>query len=58
MTIMDLTEMICDWKASSERQNNGDIFDGIEKQSIRFNYDKKMIRILSNTVDKYFINGD
>ena len=58
MTIMDLTEMICDWKASSERQKNGDIFDGIEKQSQRFNYDKKMVRVLSNTVERYFINGD
>lgn len=54
MTIMDLTEMICDWKASSERQLNGDIYDGIEKSSQRFNYDKKMVRVLSNTVDKYF----
>ena len=58
MTIMDLTEMICDWKASSERQINGDIYDGIEKSSQRFNYDKRMVRVLSNTVDKYFINEE
>jgi len=58
MTIMDVTEMICDWKASSERQKDGDIFKGIEKGSQRFNYDKKMIRVLSNTAQKYFINGD
>ena len=58
MTIMDLTEMICDWKASSERQKNGDIFDGIEKASQRFNYDKKMVKVLSNTAQKYFINKD
>lgn len=58
MSIMDLTEMICDWKASSERQANGDIFDGIEKASQRFNYDKKMVRVLSYTVQKYFIDGD
>ena len=58
MTIMDLTEMICDWKASSERQNDGNIFDGIEKASQRFNYDKKMVKVLSNTAQKYFINGD
>ena len=58
MTIMDLTEMICDWKASSERQKDGNIFDGIVKASYRFNYDKKMIRILSNTTQKYLINGE
>ena len=58
MTIMDLTEMICDWKASSERQDNGNVFDGIEKSKDRFNYDKKMVKVLSNTVEKYFINGD
>ena len=56
MSIMDLTEMICDWKASSERQNDGNVFDGIEKSSQRFNYDKKMVKVLSNTVQKYFIN--
>ena len=47
--------MICDWKASSERQNDGNIFDGIEKGVERFCYDKKMVKVLSNTVDKYFI---
>ena len=58
MTIMDLTEMICDWKASSERQNDGNVFDGIAKGVERFSYDKKMVRVLSNTVEKYFINGE
>lgn len=58
MSIMDLTEMICDWKASSERQINGNIFDGIQKGLERFSYDKKMVRVLSNTVEKYFLNED
>ncbi len=57
MNIMDLLEMICDWKASSQRQNDGDIFDGIEKQKQRFNYDNKMVKILSNTAEKYFFKN-
>ena len=58
MNIMDLIEMICDWKASSERQDNSNIFDSIEDvQKKRFNYDSKMTRILENTVEKYLING-
>ena len=55
MSIMDLTEMICDWKAASDNQQNGDIYKGIEISSARFNYDKKMVKVLSNTVDKYFV---
>ena len=58
MTIMDLTEMICDWKASSERQDDGDVFSGILKSKERFNYDNKMVKILSNTAEKFFENGD
>ncbi len=54
MSIMDLTEMICDWKASSLRQDDGDVFLGIEKSKYRFNYDKRMVRLLSNTAEKYF----
>ena len=45
MSIMDLTEMICDWKASSLRQDDGDVFLGIEKSKERFNYDKKMVKL-------------
>ena len=56
MNILDMNEMICDWTATATRQANSNIFDGIENANKRrFNYDNKMVRILSNTVDKYFI---
>lgn len=57
MTIMDLIEMVCDWKAASERLFDSDVFSGIEKSRNRFNYDDKFARVLSNTCQKYLI-GD
>ena len=56
MTIMDLTEMICDWKASSERHATGNFIESIgtiNKQ--RFGYDTEMETILKNTAEKCLI---
>ena len=36
MTLVDLTEMLCDWLASTERHDNGDIFRSIEINQKRF----------------------
>ena len=55
MNIIDLTEMICDWKAASERHNDGDIIDSINNiNKTRFGYDDSMEKVLKNTVIKYF----
>ena len=54
MNIMDVIEMLCDWKATADTQGKDAIYKGIEFNSERFSYDKKMVRVLSNTVDKYF----
>lgn len=49
MNLVDLIEMICDWKAASERHANGNIFDSIEKNSTRFNIYGDLKQILVNT---------
>jgi hypothetical protein len=50
MNLIDLIEMICDWKAASERHANGDIIDSIKKNQIRFNLSEELTQILINTV--------
>ena len=58
MTLVDVVEMICDWKASSERQNDGNILKSIEHNSGRFNMDHQLTQILINTVNALgFVEG-
>ena len=54
MTIMDLTEMLCDWTATSERHEDGSIYDSIEILADRFKYTSPMKKVLSNTCEKCF----
>lgn len=49
-TLVDLIEMLADWKAASERQNNGNILKSIELNAQRFGYDDQLKQILLNTV--------
>lgn len=51
MNLMDLTEMICDWMAATQRHDNGDIRRSIEINQERFGYDDQLKQILHNTVD-------
>jgi hypothetical protein len=51
MTFVDLIDMLCDWKAASERNLNGDIYDSIEKNQIRFGYGDELKNILINTIN-------
>ena len=53
MTIMDLSEMLCDWIASAERHEDGDIYMSIEILSKRFKYGTPMKKVLSNTCEQY-----
>lgn len=53
MTLIDLVEMFCDWKAASERQLNGNLLKSIEKNAERFNINSQLKRILSNTAKAY-----
>lgn len=49
MNLIDVLEMICDWKASSERHADGDILKSIEINQKRFGYSDDLKNILINT---------
>lgn len=50
MSLVDVIEMLCDWKAASERHETGDIYESIKNNQERFNIDKQLTCILRNTV--------
>lgn len=49
MTLIDIIEMLVDWKASSMRQNDGNILKSIEINQKRFKYNNQVKKILENT---------
>jgi hypothetical protein len=49
MTLVDLVEMLCDWKAASERHHDGNILKSIEVNADRFRLSPQLVRILENT---------
>jgi hypothetical protein len=49
MTLMDIIEMLLDWKAASERHSDGDIWKSIDINVKRFNIDPQLASILRNT---------
>lgn len=49
MTLVDIVEMLCDWKAASQRQNDGNLLKSIELNAQRFGYDDQLKRIFVNT---------
>jgi hypothetical protein len=54
MNLMDLVEMLCDWKAGSERHNDGNIRKSIEINAKRFNMSPQLVKIFENTADLLF----
>ncbi len=54
MTLCDLTEMLCDWKAATERNKNGNIRTSIEKNTDRFGMSEQLAQIMQNTVREMF----
>jgi hypothetical protein len=53
MDIIDIVEMLCDWKAASMRHNTGDIKKSIEINQERFGYSNDLKQIFLNSL-KYF----
>ena len=49
MNLIDLLEMIVDWKSSSLRHDNGDIIQSIDINQKRFGYSDELKQILINT---------
>jgi len=49
MTLLDLVEMICDWKAAGERHTTGSIVKSLEHNRDRFGISDQLYAILMNT---------
>lgn len=49
MTLIDIIEMFCDWKASTLRHNDGNLLKSIETNTDRFKIDDQLKQILLNT---------
>ena len=54
MSLLDIVEMLCDWKAASERHNDGNIRKSIEINAKRFGIDSQLVDILENTAELLF----
>lgn len=50
MNLLDVVEMLCDWKAATLRHANGDIRKSIELNQKRFGYSDEFKQILLNTL--------
>jgi hypothetical protein len=50
MSLLDVVEMLIDWKAATERHADGDITSSIEKNQERFGYSDDLKAIFHNTV--------
>jgi hypothetical protein len=54
MTLLDLLEMLADWKAATQRNKNGNIRTSLDINSKRFNIDSQLKQIMENTVREHF----
>lgn len=54
MTLIDLIEMIADWKASTEKNKDGCIYRSIDINSEKYNMSPQLRKIFINTVNEYF----
>lgn len=50
MSLLDVVEMLCDWKAASERTKQGSIAASLVENKRRFGIDDQLYSILENTV--------
>lgn len=49
MSLLDLIEMFCDWKAAGERTKQGSMTQSLEVNRTRFNIDDQLAAIFENT---------
>lgn len=49
MTLMDVVEMFVDWKAATERHDNGDIYKSFDINKTRFKMSEQLYNIFKNT---------
>lgn len=49
MTLVDIIEMFCDWKASTHRMNDGNLLKSIDVNTDRFHIEDQLKQIFVNT---------
>lgn len=49
MSLLDLIEMFCDWKAAGERHKDGSLEKSIEHNRTRFGMSEQLVQIFKNT---------
>jgi hypothetical protein len=54
MTLIDLVELLVDWKAATARNKNGNIKTSIEKNTARYGMSEQLAQIMQNTVREIF----
>ncbi len=54
MDLVDLVELLCDWKAATERNKNGNIRKSVEKNKVRYGISDQLAQIFVNTINRYF----
>ena len=58
MSLLDLIEMFCDWKAATERHADGNLLRSIEVNKERFGYGDELERIFQQTAVELFLPND
>ena len=53
MNLVDIVEMLCDWKAATLRHNDGNLLKSIEINAQRFGYDDQLKQIFINTAKMF-----
>ena len=53
MNLVDIIEMMCDWKAATLRQKDGNLRKSIEINAERFKINPQLVRILENSMDLF-----
>jgi len=53
MTLVDLVEMLADWKAATERSDTGDLRKSLEIQRESFGLSNQLVMILRNTAEHF-----
>jgi len=53
MTLVDLIEMLADWKAATERHTDGDLSKSLDIQQERFGLSDQLVDILWNTAARF-----
>ena len=51
MNLIDIIEMLCDWKAATLRHDDGDINRSLKINAKRHNIPKPIVKILENTIN-------